>query len=134
MRRFYASNVTRKELLDRAVAEIAHQVPPGDLPAATLARRIGLGYQRVYRWFAAGGPDAEGVMAILTTFGWLSIPEDGNVVSTMPLDPLATLEATVEDQGEQMTKALRALAGDIRKLSRQLEQRAPRASAGGSSR
>lgn len=75
------------ELLSLAVEQIKDDVPAGYLPAATLARKIGLPYQRVYRWFKpAGGPDAEGVLALLDAFGWLSIPEDGRAVAESPRD------------------------------------------------
>lgn len=47
---------------------------------------------------------------------------------------LAALEAKVEEQGEQTTKALKALTAGIRRLERRLEALAPPATERGSSR
>lgn len=80
---------TAQQLLALAVEQIKDEIQDGKGPAGPLARRIGLPYQRVYRWFNAGtGPDYEGAIAILDAFGWLNIPEDDQSREVIPRDPL----------------------------------------------
>lgn len=106
---------TAEELLAIAVAQIKDDVPIGDLPAATLARKIGLPYQRVYRWFQPGnGPDYEGALAILEAFGWLNIPADGREAAGIAADPL-----------ERIAKGVTELLRDQKKLLQRLPAALP---------
>lgn len=101
---------TAEELLTLAVEQIRDTVPDGDLPAATLARRIGLPYQRVYRWFQPGnGPDYEGALAILEAFGWLSIPADARTAAGIAPDPLERIAVGVTELLRDQKKILRRL-------------------------
>lgn len=98
------------DLLDLSLARVANEVPEGVKPAATIAKRIGLSYQRVYRWYEEPrGLDAEGLIAILDGFGWLSIPEDDRVAAGLPPDPLVRLAEAVEEIGETQKEILARL-------------------------
>lgn len=104
---------TAEQLLALAVEQIKDDVPDGDLPAATLARKIGLPYQRVYRWFQPGnGPDYEGAMAILEAFGWLNIAADARTAVGIAPDPLERIAAGVTELLRDQKKLLRRLPGE----------------------
>lgn len=101
---------TMEDIFDLALAAVGEDVPAGDKPAATLARRIGLNYQRVYRWLEAPrGTDADGMLALLQGLGWLSIPEDVRERAGLPPDPLAKLAEAVVEIGETQKEILRRL-------------------------
>lgn len=101
---------TAEELLALAVEQIKDDVPAGNLPAATLARRIGLPYSRVYRWFKPGnGLDYDGAMAILEAFGWLSIDGDARHAAGIRPDPLERIAAGVTELLKDQQAILRKL-------------------------
>lgn len=98
------------EILHLAERAVAADVPDGKKAAATIAKRIGLPYQRVYRWFEpAGSPDAEGLLAILDAFGWLSIPEDARAAAGLTRDPQEAVAAALTVVAENLALVLDAL-------------------------
>ncbi len=67
-----------QDLLAAAVAHLGIETRRDDEgPAGPLAKRLGLSYQRVWRWFQDGnGPDYSGTMTILQACGWLNMDAD----------------------------------------------------------
>lgn len=115
---------TPREILDLAVQLLEEEPKPGSGPAGPLSRKIGLSYQRVYRWLEEGnGPDAEGLVAILEAYDWINIGEDGPVQAQKPLDPLTKLALVVEETGETQKTILR----EVRAVKREVQRLDPQA-------
>lgn len=108
--------------------------PRGKLSHDKLAAALGTSRQTVIGW--EHGVEPKKLAHRLAEFSgcpeavWLR-GDGGIVVQETTPDHLRELRATVEQQGRDMTRALRALAGDVRALTRRLEAVVPRASEGG---
>lgn len=103
---------------------------PEDRPTE-LARRLGLSAyespKRVKRWLdGENAPRYDETIALLELAGWINTAGGRRKAQAPPADPLAALEATVDEMAERTAAALGKLQEDVTELSARIPPAAGR--------